>query len=459
MFRNLALIFIFFAQSTFAVVDKTSFDHGEYIEVFGHKKLTPLWSQEYIGSDLVQEELMDLSTGNIDIAIFDLGFEEDHVTLDQPIDVPPQMNRNRRMRANHGTSVASVINGPAPYGNSQKINLMNLSAIPYSFFYSSVWNNFEKENRYPKIISNSLGWTGDSPAKVAQKAHEKNILWFLASGNSWPEPVRQNEIESKALLVGSFAPNGLTSFGTQLHNDMLILAPSNGELLAIDGYGKRTLFGGTSGATPVVAATMANIASLWPQIGREETKKLLLNTSFPSAENKLGNLNSPRHLNAYKAFKVAQRILSFCRNGQKVKDCFNSSLDSASFYYFSFNLITCEEFKNTHRDFQMDLLKKMRRRALLNTAHQDDHLSCAYDHLGFSANAEYYRFRSQSSMDMNDYLEETKDALNLGVFEISLYKYFSKMNKEELRETMKNSTEISDFRKEQLYKLMEVSIN
>ena len=447
--------FILFINGLQAVVLKTSWDRGEYIELLGHKKLTVQWAQEYIGSDLVQEELRDLNVDPIKMAIFDLGFEQEHVSLNQPIEVPPQLNGNRTMRAHHGTSVASVINGASPYGHSGQVDLIQLSAITYPSYYSYAFRKFEKEDNYPKIISNSLGWTSDSIVKVAEQAFDKNILWFLASGNSWPQEVRQREIESKALLVGSFAPNGLTTFGTQLHDDMLILAPANSELLAIDGYGKRTLFGGTSGATPVVAAAMANIASLWPSIDRQSTIKLLKYTSFASAENKLGQINSPRLLNSYKAFKVAQRILSYCIGKKDIKNCFDAYLDMPAFHYFEMELITCSDLKNTHDDFKLDLIKKMRRRALLGVNKQDEQLACAYNDMGFTANAEFYKFRSQNTLNMNDYLEETQDALSRGVFEISYYKYLKNMNKEEIRLAIKNSAEITEYRKRELYEFLD----
>lgn len=434
-----------------AMIINTSFDRGDYIEIFGNKKLTPLWSQEYIGSDLIQDELKDLNLSPVDLAIYDLGFEQDYVTLTEPIDVPYQRNGNRRMRAHHGTSVASVINGPYPFGHTSQINLIQLGSIHYSGMYRYYYNKLEAEGRYPKIISNSLGWNSESILEVVNKADKKGVLWFLASGNRWPEEVRELEIKSKAMLVGSFSPLGLTTFGTQLHNDMLILAPANSELLAIDGLGKRTLFGGTSGATPVVAATMANIASLWPKIDRANTIKLLKNTAFYSAENKIGNLKAPRLLNAYKAFKVAQRILSYCRSEDNVKSCFNQSLDKPSFHLFDLDLITCSEFKKIDRDFKNDLLKKMRRRALLGIRFQDEHLSCAYESIGFDANAEFYRFRSQQDhINFDDYLEDTLDALYQGVFEISYYKYLNKMNKEKIRNSINNSSELSDYHKQTL---------
>ena len=450
MNRSLSLIFFLLSFSSSAVIVETSFDRGNYIETFGAKRLTTEWAQEYIGSDLVKEELRDLNLGKVKLAIFDLGFEQDYVTLNRPIEVPPQLNRNRRMTAHHGTSVASVINGPESYGHSEAIDLINLSAISFAGYYSFAFRNFEQNNEYPKIISNSLGWGSDSIKEVAKKASDKNILWFLASGNDWPTPVRDWEIDSEALLVGSFAPNGLTTFGTQLHDDMLILAPSNSELLAINGYGNRTLFGGTSGATPVVAATMANIATLWPEVDRESTKKLLLHTSFASAENKLGNEKAPRLLNSYRAFKIAQRVLSSCSGESNLKTCFLDSLDNPSFYFFDLEVISCAEFVDTHRDFQADILKKMRRRGLLGIKGQDQELACAYRFLGFEKNAEFYEFRSNRKLDMNNYLEETKEALSQGVFEISFYKYFTNMNEKELVEAIESSAEISDYRKREL---------
>jgi len=443
---------LFSISMAHSMLSITSFDRGRYIETFGEKKLTPQWSQEYIGSDLIQEELKDLNLSKINFAIFDLGFEQEYVTLTEPIKVPIQMNGIRKMKGNHGTSVASVVNGPYPYGNTEQIDLINLSAIYYPNSYTFAFRKFEKEERHPKVISNSLGWNDEQIKELVNEASKKNILWFLAAGNKWPEPVSDIEISSKALLIGSFAPNGLTSFESQLHKDMLVLAPANHELLAIDGDGNRTLFGSTSGATPIVAATVANIAALWPEIDRENIFKLIQMTAFPSAENKLGQKELPGILNAYKAFKVAQGILSYCRgtNKKKMGECFNESLNNPYFHYFDIDLISCDQFSETHPDFQLDILKKMRKRALLGVADQDRELACAYDYLGFTKNAEFFKFRAANKISMDDYLEEAKKAIKLGVFEISFYKYLKYMDQEAIKESINTSSEITDFRKEEL---------
>jgi len=410
------------------------------------RKLSPNWAHEYMGSDLVREEIKVYPTSKVNVAIFDSGFEQDYVTLTEEIRVPRKRNGNRFMRANHGTAVANLFNGPAPYGTTDNLNLINLTAVTYQSKYSYAFHHFDKEQRFPKIISNSLGWKSEKVPELAQLAHEKNILWFLASGNSWPEPVKELEVSSKALLVGSFSPSGLTSFETQSDERLLVLAASNEELPSINGKGEPFLFGATSGATPIVAATVTNMASLLPQITRAQVFKIIQTTALPSMENKLGDKNQPGLLNAYKAFRVSAKISKRCPPSSDNETCITQALLEPGLFNFSSELFTCEQFLQTPKGKAKAYLAAMRRSALLGNQDQLTELACAYKVLGFDKNVEFYEFLASKIPNLPLMQEQATKAIHAGKFQISYYRYLNLFSPEVLKE-ITQSENLSDHHK------------
>ena len=389
------------------------------VKILG-KRLTPLWAQEYIGADLIKEELATLDTQKIDVAIFDLGFEEEHINLTEEIEVPEQLNGHRKVTAHHGTAVVNIFNGP--FGITEQMNLMSLVRVYYESSYRSFWNKYLEQERIPKVVSNSVGWRSDEVPEVVEKAYRRGTLWFLASGNDHPQEVRKRERESKAILIGSFAPSGLTTMDTQLHESLLALAPANEELAAIDGNGETFFFGATSGATPMVAATVVNIASILPTLTREQLFKIVKKTNFPSAENKLGQTEMPGLFNGYKAFKVARRLVQLCPD--KSASCVDQQLNDETIFEFEVNrVIACHEIIFKSKSKQDELLKEMRRGAFLGSKQQAKNLSCAYKLLGFPKNAEYFEFITDDTLDFAVIKKSASKGIKSGVRSLSYYRY------------------------------------
>jgi hypothetical protein len=412
------------------------------ISVIGDS-LSPNWAHEYMGTDLVRAEIRKLSTEKIDVAIFDSGFEKDHIQLTQEINIPRKRNGNRFMRANHGTAVANLFNGPSPFGTTDNLNLINLTAVTYQSQYSYAFHRFEKEGKYPRVISNSLGWRDEKVKEVAERANERNILWFLASGNSWPEPIKEHEISSKALLVGSYSPSGLTSFETQSDNRLLVLAAANEELPSIDGKGDTFLFGATSGATPIVAATATNLLSILPNLTRNQVFKIIKETSFESAENKMGNSKAPGLLNAYKAFRVSVKIREKCPKAES--SCVDQQLKIAENFEFSAPLLTCKEFLEKEKSASA-FLAAMRKSALLGNKDQLSELACAYHALGFNKNAEFYQFLKQETLNLSQMQKKAQKAISMGKYQISYYRYLNLYTPSILQD-INNSENLKDHHK------------
>ncbi len=394
------------------------------------EKVTRLWAQEYIGSDLVREELEEWNqqfnhTLKVPLSIVDLGFEKDHITLTEEIPVPRQMNGKRFMRANHGTSVANLLTGPSEYRVSDQVSLMNLTRVNFQGMYGSMWRRFERNNRFPKVITNSLGWSDPKIPEIVEKADQQNILWFLAAGNDYPTPVRILEKESKAIMIGSFAPSGLTSYETQNDAKLVVLAPANEELATINGYGKEHLFGATSGATPLVAGTVINILSFLPSLNRDQTIHLIKKTAFKSVENKLGLTEMPGLLNGYKLFRVAKRIYEECHEDL---ECIQEKIYLESTYQFKNEqeVVICETIKNlapSEEEKKQLTLKDMRRLSFLGSIDQMRELSCAYKYLGYEKNSEYFAFLAEEQAPLREMERKANLAHDKALYQISYYRY------------------------------------
>jgi hypothetical protein len=429
----------------------TCLEDSREATIVNGKKLTPFWGQEYIGSDLIRKEIestnMDLP--KVKVALFDTGFERDHINVAEEVVVVPKKNGRRKMTAHHGTSIANLINGSGQHRVTDLSEYVGLYATG-SYYFAYPFLKFEKNENFPKIISNSTAWKDEGTVDIAKKAYDKNILWFLAAGNKHPQKVSSMEANSMALLVGSMAPSGLQSLGSQADSRALILAPGNSELATINGKGEEVLFGGTSGATPMVAGTMVNIAAVLPSITREQTFTLLQKTSFLSAENTLGDLTQPGLLNSYKAFKVALRVKSICHNDN---DCITNELNKDSTYKFSKEkLITCDDYKRLSCNGRLSVLEKMRKNALLGNKEQDLVLSCAYLTEGFQKNAEFYKFRAKSKLDIESMRQETIKSLKAGIFKIAYYRYLPILG-EDVKNILINESSLPKHRISELLEL------
>lgn len=433
------ILFIVFPSWTLAF--------GSDPHIILNKKLSPFWAKEYAGLDLVKDLIEQDRIGrfsdreNISFAVFDLGFEKDHISLSEgflDLIVPPQMNGRRTMRANHGTSVLNLLTGPETIRATDVGTLVGLGGIAHAFQYKYYLQEMEKRGVNPKVISNSLGWNSESIPDLVKSASEKGTLWFLAAGNSFPEPVSELEKNSEAMLVGSFAYNGLTSYEAQIDPKMVVLAPANKELLTIDGQGKIYNFGASSGATPLVSATAINISFYLPNLKRAQMVKILKSTSWPSVENKLGHGDLPGLLNSFKAVLVARNIALKCEdNGE----CIDKEIHSEEAY----EVVQLDTEWNEKE-------KQLRALSLIGNVESTRELIHYYRSIGLEWNAEYFIFLGEKTFITEKAERWTRQAMDEGLFEFNSYRYFP-LYSETLKNTLKESTMVKEYHKDMYLKL------
>lgn len=373
------------AQAFIQVEDRTA------LQVEG-MSLTPFWATEYIGADLVKEEMGQRHDVNrVPVSIFDVGFEKDHLNNPLKIEVDFAKNGRRKVKGHHGTSVANIINGDGLQSVSDVVDYVQLRNVSPAIYYASVVKELMNLETRPMVISNSVGWTGANLVKdLAKNVDQAGIVWVLAAGNEYPEAMNPVESEAPVLIVGSYSPFGQQTIYSQESSTLAILAPADEYMASIDGDGNQVTFGATSGATPLVSGTIANAKAIMPSLNRTQATILLKKTAIRSLnfyyrENKTGLLN------AYKFFSAVSEIKATCGSDL---ECIDKEINSftdlknkvthlhsvAKEYCSGSNFMTRKALDELRKDY----LKSPEDESLSTL------LSCVYRKAGFSLNADYY---------------------------------------------------------------------
>ncbi|MFV3408741.1 S8/S53 family peptidase [Bdellovibrio bacteriovorus] len=355
-------------------------------------RLTPYWAQEYIGADLVKEEMRLLpNLQRVPMAVYDVGFEKEHINLAFDIPVDRAMNGNRPMKGHHGTSVASLINGKGMVSVSEFVNYVQLKKVSPAVFYFGAVRELKELPVKPQVISNSMGWTSESVLELATEVDQMGIIWVMAAGNEHPNEIAEHERVAPVISVGSYSPRGLQTLSSQESDQLDILAPADEYQAALDGNGQEVLFGETSGATPLISASIANAKALIPSLSRAQIESLMKRTAIRSFHSLYSEKNKAGLFNAYRFFKVVQRLHAVCGANAP---CIQAQMDNRQNYLFEAQVLSPRITAVCHsrQGLSKAEMKALRTQYLLN-AEQSQYarlLSCAYRNEGYSINADYY---------------------------------------------------------------------
>ena len=274
----------------------------------------------------------------------------------------------------------------------------------------------------PSFINNSMYW-GDGFGEVAGRSIYRSFrslsppsIVVTAAGNLHPTPVPPYKAKASkdfdAIIVGSLDPQSRRSSFSQQGEEVHIMAPSDRFLTSADGAGNYRLFGGTSGATPLVTGSLAGfewLSGYHPT--PKEAKILLEKTAIPTRYPK----ESPRRngvgmVNAYKLGMVGKRLKSICGQNQS---CFKSVIQKPSLYSFpedpGLPQVVNQAFPECNRSKACfgesngsckesgAVFKRLRKAVLLNPSNSKlwRYLACIYKSSGFLENArgtiEFYK--------------------------------------------------------------------
>ena len=371
-------------------------------------KLSDYWAQELIGSDLLREELKKTTPPDIEnwIAVFDSN------------------------RINHNIHVSNLISDEGAHAvlpelTEREAPFINVNKGPvYEEGYKSTLALYETshpgdylfgfKNRAPHYINNSMGWKNSEDIyEVFEKlssAKTSPSVVVVSSSNRFPD--RLDDMKEQAsrdfdvIIVGSFSPKGFVSDFSQSGKEVSVLAPSDNWITSAGEQGEYEIFGGTSGATPLVTGSLASfewLSGYHPTA--QEAKILLEKTAFPTLHShEKPRINGAGLLNSYKLGEVAKRLKKKCRG--KGVSCFQEEIRKDENYHFSEDKDLKEELskvfpscgfgkessevlsKVSSCEEKKEMFNRLRRSVLLNPRSELlRSLSCIYKGAGFSQNA------------------------------------------------------------------------
>ena len=323
------------------------------LQVINHGRLQRLWAQHAIGVPEGHAFLAQLTRGGWEfhrtrVGVLDTGFylfpsprvrfsptiyqqvdgrHHDSILLAGLPDNVAEVMRlmfwapPRDFSRNHGTMVIHLIASESPVGVSvnSEIDLLITELQNHPFaddsevvtanvsYYEMVANMGDS---LPEIINLSVFIGGKEEAVPLAQIAEQSIV-VISAGNSFPSPLEQGiqELSSQVIVVGSISPDGRVSdFSPRNSNDVTTLAPSDHCILSYGfdsrcGQARLMIFGGTSGAAPLVSATLADVVSILPGLRADEARQMLTKTAIRTDKNPTGSLNY------YKMLRVAARLI------------------------------------------------------------------------------------------------------------------------------------------------------
>ena len=368
-------------------------------------RLSFYWAQELIGSDLLRREL--------DAKLK----KEGESSLPENLIAVFDDDASKSDCAAHTEKVENLISHHGRHAILPQLK----SRIKFYYThrpedYRNISLSIKESKDFPQFINNSMSWEAGSVTYEAFLRLSTPSVAIISSGNDYPQAIHPFKIESSKksdiILVGSLNSNGFASEFSQQGTEVHILAPSGRELASSNDEGGYCMFGGTSGAAPLVTGSLAAfewLAGYHPTA--EEAKVLLEKTAIPTVHSKFENPIRNGHglLNTYKLGKVAQRMKKFCENkteGEKIQ-CFKQQIMEDQTYQFSIkedyiydqinnsfpecndensgsaslHISSCEE--------KQKALRAIRGAALIDPDRADlwKVLSCIYRNNGFTQNA------------------------------------------------------------------------
>ena len=292
--------------------------------------------------------------------------------------------------------------------------------LPSFINISLTWGVYEIYEVKPGVWDYKLDENGNKivsqhPSQYMQKALKAlspPVVILTASENAGDEPIFPTKIQASrdrhTILVGNMHPRGKRNNDSQGGEELHIMAPTGYSLTSKDRDGNYAEFAGTSGATPLVTASLVGfeLASGY-KLSPAEAKLLLEKTAIPTLNSK----QIPRRygvglVNNFKMVRVGRRLKKLCGED---RFCFEKKLAEPATYDFE-NVKVPEVLAKVKKAFpecsseqcseKFDNCKKkakaftrLRKKAFLNPNNPElwKALSCIYSSAGFFEESLGYR--------------------------------------------------------------------
>jgi hypothetical protein len=304
-------------------------------------RLTSFWAQELIGADLALDYLTHFTKTRTvrtpNVAIFDFGPMFKSLPLHKQsypgpllsLCTPSQRGMLNQADYLHGSAVANLIFGPTPIGVSYNATPGVLADSSKDSVLGNLTTLLEAQNahhgHYHDLVNISLMSVGSNHNREFFSDVQKKLQGFnnqphhatipvFASGNTNKARLDLNgfidHLHEDAIFVGSISPIGVPSDFSQEPDRTTVFAPSDFFLQTLAGDDRQPyVFSGTSGATPLVTAALANVKSIISELTTAQAAILLKKSSTPLTPALVHHGPAPLPLvNAYKLVRVANRM-------------------------------------------------------------------------------------------------------------------------------------------------------
>lgn len=245
--------------------------------------------------------------------------------------------------ATHGTSVTAIIAGVLNGLGTNGI-AFNSKIVPLQNFNYDSSDELDKEEATARCILNAVATpdvdiivlenqTGDGSSETfvgtrdaVRLAQEAGMIVVSAAGNYGKHLVHEKADDTGSIIVGALYRNDTAASWSNYGERITVAAYGEG-LYTLQGPGGAFAeFGGTSGATPLVAATVALMKEVNPMLTPEQARAILLETRVtnPATVRVGGLLSVPEAVNrarqtpvdftaSYKQWMFRQEIISALR--------------------------------------------------------------------------------------------------------------------------------------------------
>lgn len=280
-------------QSYEAFAKDASFDYQWSIN---QQSLLKPFANAGVGLD--RYEALKLPSRTIKVAVLDTGVDYRLLDLKGKVDIQNEKNfvdPNGEGDAiddhGHGTHVAGVIGATRDNGVSMRGMMPRVSILPVKVLDaggSGETDHIALGIKYAvdagaKVINMSLGG-GESRTMgyMLKYAYDRGVVVVAASGNDGDSSVSYPGSSKYTISVGATNTFGLVSDYSNFGLGLDVVAPGS-KVASLVPDGNVVYMDGTSMATPHVAAVVALIKSLHPELTVEQVRSLLQRTAEPLA--------------------------------------------------------------------------------------------------------------------------------------------------------------------------------
>lgn len=399
-------------QSNCELVDQYGFESIE------NGKLSAFWGYEFVGIDLMQKLLKNSKLSKTKIAT------SEQVNLSElPLrglskELKLKLESNYEYSGgSHGTKVNNIILGDYPIGISSNVELTSTEIFKYTDDdFTLTAESFIQKGIKIFQASESVY---DDKIDYLKKIIDAGVITIRSAGNNHPESGVAQSSPSLSIIVGQLSPLGVPSIDSSEGESVTILAPGRNYSY---GDGKHKVFGGTSGAQPIVAGCLANIVSILPDLNQEEANRLLVKTAIPTLNSKDKiKKNGAGTINCYKLTRVALALKSNWPHSRALIE-----LDKTyDFLNESQNLMNKAEQINTNNNVcsMREKLDLLREAFLLNPHNRKIiiEISKIYQEAGFDLNSHLYK--SLLGINLESAIKINKDTINTKYFSGDILRY------------------------------------